>query len=217
MIKNNKLKIAVASVVTVLPMLFGLIMWNKLPDVFTIHWAADGTPDGFASKAVGVFLMPAVLVLLFWLCLIITAKDPKNKNQSPKAITMVIWVVPAISVIMGVLVYGTALGFDINVSTLMCLLVGFMAITVGNYLPKCKQNYTIGIKIAWTLNSEENWNATHRFAGKVWFICGIFILVCAFLPSIIAAACMLAILVIMVALPFIYSYNYHKKEKRSGE
>ena len=53
-------------------------------------------------------------------------------------------------------------------------IIGVMFIGLGNYMPKLKQNYTIGIKVPWTLNSEENWNMTHRMAGKVYVVGGVF-------------------------------------------
>ena len=56
-----------------------------------------------------------------------------------------------------------------------------MFMVIGNYLPKVKQNNTIGIRVVWTLQDEENWNATHRFSGKIWvaninwlLLCGLF-------------------------------------------
>ena len=74
-----------------------------------------------------------------------------------------------------------ALGKEMNPALIVSLLLGFMFIIIGNYLPKCKQNFTLGIKIKWTLENEENWNKTHRFAGKVWFIGGFIMLLTAFL------------------------------------
>lgn len=41
------------------------------------------------------------------------------------------------------------------------------------YMPKLKQNYTIGIRVLCTLNNEENWNMTHRMAGKVYVVAGV--------------------------------------------
>lgn len=31
-----------------------------------------------------------------------------------------------------------------------------MFVAAGNYLPKCRQNYTMGIKLPWTLADEDN-------------------------------------------------------------
>ena len=38
---------------------------------------------------------------------------------------------------------------------------GLLFMIIGNYLPKVKQNNTIGIRVVWTLQDEENWSATH--------------------------------------------------------
>ena len=49
---------------------------------------------------------------------------------------------------------------------------------IGNYLPKVKQNNTIGIRVVWTLQDEENWSATHRFSGKLWVASGVLCMLC---------------------------------------
>ena len=41
--------------------------------------------------------------------------------------------------------------------------LGAMLIVVGNYMPKARQNYTIGIRIPWTLANEENVEAADIF------------------------------------------------------
>ena len=90
----------------------------------------------------------------------------------------------------------------------MPILLGLIFIAIGNYLPKCKQNYTIGIKIPWTLASEENWNRTHRFAGWVWVGGGVVMLLSGFLGIFWLT---LVPAIIMAAVPLIYSYILHKK------
>lgn len=213
MIKNNKLKIAISSLVTVLPIIAGLIFWDRLPDKIATHWSLDGTPDGFSSKALAVFGMPLILLAIFWVGIIVTALDPKNKNQNSKAFTTTLFIVPVISCVANSVIYATALGKSINMSMIAFLLVGFIFTLVGNYLPKCKQNYTIGIKISWTLENEENWNATHRLAGRLWFISGIIIMICAFLPkSFIISYIIIAVMLIMTVIPIIYSYVFYKKK-----
>ena len=85
-------------------------------------------------------------------------------------------------------------------------------IIIGNYMPKCKQNFTIGIKIPTTLNSEENWNATHRVAGVVWVICGILLLPLVFLPERFLPFTLIAVIP-AILIPTIYSIVYDKKHK----
>jgi hypothetical protein len=87
-------------------------------------------------------------------------------------------------------------------------------------MPKVKQNRTLGIKISWTLKSEENWNATHRFAGKVWFAGGVAMLLCAilfmFIPAEVCVWILLPLTVGFVFAPMIYSYVYYKKQLKEG-
>ena len=75
-------------------------------------------------------------------------------------------------------------------------------------MPKCKQNYSIGIKVPWALESEDNWNKTHRFAGIIWVVGGVLVMATAFLGSFYV---MLPITLIMAFAPMIYSYCYYKK------
>jgi len=108
------------------------------------------------------------------------------------------------------MIYTAAMGVELSMELLMPVLMGVLFIIVGNYLPKCKQNYTIGIKIPWTLDSEENWNQTHRMAGRLWVIGGILMIFAVFLPNKFMVAAMVVVLLVMVTVPMIYSYRLYK-------
>ena len=110
-------------------------------------------------------------------------------------------------------VYLAALGIDANPTMFAPLILGFSFMFIGNYMPKIKQNKTLGIKLKWTLNNEENWNATHRFAGKVWFFGGFLIIPCALLPESVVFFTSLPLVLGLAFAPMIYSYIYHKKQK----
>ena len=89
--------------------------------------------------------------------------------------------------------------------------MGLMLLVVGNYLPKCRQNYTVGIKVPWTLASKENWDATHRLAGKLWVAGGVVILLLAIQPWIPAFPMSLVIMLAVTFVPMIYSFVYYIK------
>nr|WP_275450028.1 SdpI family protein [Clostridium massiliodielmoense] len=80
----------------------------------------------------------------------------------------------------------------------------------GNYLPKCKQNYTVGIKLPWTLNSEENWNKTHRLGGYVWMAGGLILCILTWL-NIYRQIATIVIVVIISVIPIVYSFLLYKK------
>ena len=216
MIKRNKLKVIISSIIILLPILFGIIMWNDLPDVMTTHWGADGNADGFGEKAFAVFGFPISILALHFVCLIVTSFDKKQKDQNKKALGMIFWILPIISVFMNGMMYRAALGGELDFGFFMPALLGVMFIFIGNYLPKVKHNRTLGIKIYWTLNNEENWNKTHRFAGKIWVVGGLVLLLLIFVPleaMVLLAICVIAALMI---IPIIYSYNVFRRHKKEG-
>ena len=211
MIKNNKTALIVTSIVILIPVLIGLLLWNRLPEQVPTHWGIDGEVDGWSSKAVAVFVFPCILLGVHWLCVIVSSIDPGSKNYHRKMITLVLWICPAISLLIGSLIYAKVLGYDLDVEIVMPLLVGLMFLIVGNLLPKCRQSYTMGIKLPWTLRNEENWNKTHRFSGKVWVIGGVIIMATAFVGSFWI---LMGVLIVMVALPTTYSYCLYRKQSK---
>lgn len=127
-----------------------------------------------------------------------------------------LWIFPALSLFSCGIVYAASSGADVNIGLIVPLLIGLMFAAIGNYLPKCRQNYTIGIKIKWTLENEENWNATHRFGGKVWVFGGLFMMACVFLPESLIPLVLPVSIILLAAVPIIYSYLYHKKQLKEG-
>ena len=210
MIKKNLSKLIITSLVILIPILIGIVLWDKLPDQLPIHWDINGAVDSYANKMQAVFAMPLVLVAFQWICVLGTSLDPKKQNINDKMVTLVLWIIPIISLLCNSMVYATALGNKVNVEIIMPLFMGALFVVIGNYLPKCKQSYTVGIKIPWTLNDEENWNKTHRMAGFLWVIGGILIMATAFLG---AFWLFFIVLIPMVIVPFVYSYLLYKKNK----
>lgn len=216
MFKQYKKTLILTTLVLLIPVIVGLLLWNQLPDPMPSHWNIDGEVDGWSSRAFMVFGIPALMLALQWVCLLACTADPKYKNYNPKMLKLALWICPAIGLVLCCMVYPQALGHSVPVETIMPLLVGALFIVVGNWLPKCQQTYTMGIKLPWTFASEENWNATHRFGGKVWVIGGIVTMLTAFFGNFWI---LMIILAAMVILPTVYSYLYyrnHKKEDKDG-
>ena len=208
MIKKNLKILIITSVIILLPMVAGLVLWNRLPEQVPFHWNAAGEIDGWASRPVAVFVPSAVMLALQWLCLLVTSTDPKKQNHPEKVKVLVLWLIPIITVFISALMYVSALGVSVRVETLMPILLGLVFVAIGNYMPKCKQNYTIGIKIPWTLASEENWNRTHRLAGWVWVGGGIVMMLAGFFNAFWVT---MVVVAIMTLVPVIYSYILHRK------
>ena len=210
MLKRNKGTLILTTIITALPILLGLALWSRLPETIATHFDVNGVADGWSSKAFAVFGLPAFLVAVHLLCAFGTMMDPKRKNIQDKMYKLVLWSCPVISILTCGAVYLYALGMEVNMALIAELMVGVMFIVVGNYLPKCRQSYTMGIKLPWTLNDEENWNATHRFGGWLWMSGGVVFLLLTFLNAV-NTLCTLGLILLMVGLPTAYSYLYYRK------
>ena len=208
MIKKHWKILIITSLITLLPIVAGVVLWNQLPDPMPSHWNAAGEVDGWSSKPFAVFGLPLIMTAALWLCALGTGADPKKANHPDKVVHLVLWIIPILSIVLFTITYAVALGKNVRIELVMPVIIGLIFTIVGNYLPKCKQNYTIGIKIPWTLNSEENWNRTHRFAGRLWTVCGIAIILTGFFGGFWI---FFGVALLMVIAPIVYSYLLHRK------
>ena len=208
--KNKKLNILLF-ILCLLPVIVGIIMYSKLPDQVVTHFGADGQPDGWSNKFIGVILLPSALALLSLFVPRLIRLDPKNKDINPKLENCIAWIIPIITIMCSSVTILNALGYNTKVEIIIPCVVGIMLMIMGNYLPKAKQNYTVGVKIPWTLNDEENWDKTHRVAGFVFTIGGLLIALSSFFK--IRTIVLLIVIFFMIFIPTIYSYIIYRKKQ----
>jgi len=210
MIKKNKLKIIISSVITLLPMIFGFLVWDRLPENVATSFGWNGEITGYSSKMFAVVGLPAILTFVNLICIIATSADPRRKNINNKVFSIVLSIVPVCSLLCGICIYANALGYKISVESIMPVFMGVLFLVLGFILPKCKQNYTIGIKLPWTLHDEKNWDKTHKLAGKLWIYGGIIMVVSGMFNLTFL---FMAIIFALVIIPTVYSYLIYKNKK----
>ena len=212
--KNYKKMGLLTIVVTLLPILLGVLLWSKLPDLVPMHWGINGEVDGWESKTRAVFFMPCFCAAMQLFLLVMTSIDPRKKAIHRKPMMVVIWLIPVLSLVMNVAVYLIALGFKVNMVEIILILLGVFFVLIGNYMPKLKKNYTVGIKVPWALNSEENWIRTHRFGGKVYVVTGIVCIISVLLVNLIGENVAFVVIMIVIFsgsfLTMGYSYWLYK-------
>ena len=211
MLKKNLKTIIATSLTTLSPILIGLILWNKLPEQIATHFGMNGEADGYSSKAFAVFGLPFIMLAFHLICVLATKADPKHSNITQKSMKLVLWITPAISLILCVLCYAYSLNSSLPVTTVIIIFMGMLFVIIGNFMPKVKQNYSIGIKIPPTLHDKENWYKTHRFAGKIWVAGGVAICLTAVFENIFV---FMAIMLVMAFAPIVYSYAIAGKSRK---
>lgn len=208
---DNKMRrtTILTTIVCLIPVILGIFLYPRLPETIVTHWDASGNPNGWASKLVGAIVFPGILALVNIVFPLLLKTDPKYSNMNEKVKHMLHWIIPMVSIFCSGSTLAAAFGSDEKTILLVPMFVGFIFVVIGNYLPKMAQSYTVGIKIPWTLHSEENWNKTHRMAGFLWVIGGIAMIITGALGM--GSVSLIVITVIMVLVPVLYSYLLFRK------
>lgn len=224
-IKENLLQIVTTSVVILLPIIAGIILWDKLPDMMASHFGPDGSADQYSPKGFVVFAIPSIILLMHLLCIAITSFDNKHKKDiGEKTYRLILWICPLCSIFMGVLMYTkSAFNMDIDVPFAAILFAGLIILIIGNYIPKTRQNHIVGVRIKWTLESKVNWHKTNRFSGYMMCIIGLLLILVALgrlyakINSYVLICVLIGTILVFVIVTTLYSYNYYKKHKDDAD
>lgn len=201
--------------VSLIPFILGGIFYNKLPDQIATHFDINNNPDAYSSKNFALFGLPAIMLLVYLSAYFFTSADPKKSNQGDKALNIVLIALPLINIVISAATIAFGLGKKIDIATITTSLVAILMIFIGNYLPKVKRNYTIGIKLPWTMNNDYIWEKTHILAGKVYMLGGLLILIGAILFNNFYF--FISVFLLMTFIPMIYSYKIYRDLLKDGE
>jgi len=205
------------------PAVYLTIIWNSIPERIATHFKLDGTPDSFGNKpelVTGVLILLALSIGAYFLVSNIYKIDrKKNAGENKDRLRRMAFASSAFISIISILVIKSSSGgvmrFDVR---FIFGVIGFMWCLFGNYMYTMKPNSFTGIRNRWTLNNEKNWQKTHRFAGKLWFITGLLLAaICLLTPQDIAVIAFVIVSFSLGFLPIIYSYYIHKNKITSYE
>jgi uncharacterized membrane protein len=112
------------------------------------------------------------------------------------------------------LAVGVALGSDLDLTRIVMIGTGGLFVVIGNYLPKVRPNYMMGIRTPWTLTSDVAWRRTHRLGGRLFVIEGLALMLLAGV-GVSGSALVVVLLAgigILLAVVFTYSYQVWKTD-----
>jgi uncharacterized membrane protein len=202
----------ISTIVCLLPLALSAMLYSRLPEQIAVHFNSAGVADNYLPKSVAAFGLPVLLAVINLYTQFRVNQDPKNENAAASLKNLSRWLVPIISVVIIPITLFMSMGVAFPIVLIAQAITGAVVVICGNYLPKCKRNYTIGIKLPWTLENDDNWNKTHRFTGFVWVIGGIVVLLNAFLS--ISWIIMIGVIVMLIVIPFVYSYLLYQKQMK---
>lgn len=193
--------------------LVGVLVYPHLADQAPIHWNVYGQPDNFAHKSLAVFLFPLTTVGLYGLLLVVPLLDPRRDNYARFAGVYRLLRSGMVLIFTGIYLATLAagLGYQFDIGMMVKGLVALLFILIGNMMGQVRHNYFVGIKVPWTLASEEVWRKTHRLAGRMWVVGGIICLVTAFVPGVFGAVVFFGAVLVMTVVPMVYSYIIYRQ------
>lgn len=217
---NNTLKKELPIIgIVLLPFIYLAYIWNNLPEQVPMHWNLNGEIDDWGSKysLIGMtFLLP---VLTYVLLMVVPKIDPKKRIEAMggKYYQFKFILVTFMSALALVIMY-ISNNQKLSNPSMIVILLGILFVFLGNYFKVIKQNYFIGIKTPWTLESEEVWKLTHLLAGKMWVIGGIVIVICSLvIPENLNFYFFIGITLVISIVPTVYSYLIFKKLKNNNQ
>lgn len=198
------------------PLVLIIFSWNDFPDQIPTHFGIDGQPDDYSGKAFGLFLLPGINLLMYFLFLVLPKIDPSGKNYQLfsdkfKSIRIVLHV---FFTFLFFIIAFYSLGYHFNLSVIIIYSVLVLILFMGNYMRSVRHNYFIGVRTPWTLTNEVIWTKTHRLTSKVWVFSSLIAMVIVpFVPD--PEAVFIPFLSIIVIIPIVYSYILFKKTQKS--
>lgn len=195
---------------------FSLVAWPRLPEQMVTHWNVRGEPDGYSSRLMGAFMIPAFTLGIWLLLLAIPHIDPRRANIEKFRDTYetLISAIVGIMVLLHVAVVGAALGWPIAIARVAPLAVGALLVVLGNLLPRFRSNFFMGIRTPWTLSSDTVWMKTHRVGGYLIVGAGLLLIASAFVRSAVFSYVAIGGTLVAALATLVYSYVAWRAETR---
>lgn len=205
-------------VIVAIAVIASLAVFGRLPERMPVHWNASGEIDGYGSRLVGAFLMPAVMLGLAALIPALPRIDPRGRNYEKFRPTyhLVLNALLTFTLALHGVLLASALGYDVPVARLVPLGVGLLLVLLGNVLPRTRSNWMFGIRTPWTLSNERVWERTHRVGGYLMLAAGLLVIAAALLaPGSLGFPVILVAVMGAAIGSVLYSYIAWRQETRS--
>lgn len=191
----------------------GIFMYPNLPESIPTQYDLNGIAGNYLPKQAVILMLPisyAVTIAVVHL-LIHFSPEKFAMPNSKRAMDIIIFSV-------GILLLSSHLGIMASQGNSIIFhqyfAVGFAAflIVMGNVIGKTERNFIAGIRLPWTIASEQNWRATHRLAGKLMVASGMLLFLTSFFWASLALTLGLGLAWLLIAS--IYSLLFYLKNER---
>jgi uncharacterized membrane protein len=193
---------------------FALGIYARLPQRIPSHWNLQGEVDGWMDKPWGPFMQPAIATLMLGLLWLLPRIDPRRANVERFAEDrrLLINLIILFMAVVQAATFAHALGWPVQVERVILASIGLLFVGLGNYLPRIRSNWFMGIRTPWTMDNERVWRATHRVGGRTFVAAGLVMALAALLPEPLREWTAGGAIAVAVAVPLVYSYVAYRRD-----
>lgn len=189
-----------------------------------VHWGPDGQPDRFLPRDEALatyWMLPGIAFVLAAILTILPSIDPLRGNieRSSRAY-LTAWIgsmalLALVAVGIAMITTQAASGAANSNQFVRWIMagVGVLFIFLGDAMPKTRPNFFVGVRTPWTLTSDLSWQKTHRLAGWLFVLVGLWAIVAAFMLNGLALAfSVTGPILVAVAICAVYSWMVWKDD-----
>lgn len=195
--KMDKKTLSLTCAVCLLPILFGIIFYERLPEMIPVHFNINNEVDRYASKNFALFGIPILMTMMqIFCCLVSDWRENQNENK-PQFIAIVKWIIPVLSIVISVITIEIPLGSDVDVRKSIIFVLAILYIIMGNYMPKTTYSQMKG-KIHPMPKDEKMYRKMIRMMGYTFVIFGFALLGSLFLEAMASAIIIMVMVVVLL-------------------
>lgn len=164
-----------------LPMLLGLRLWDKIPEVVeTGLIGPDGMDDSLPRWMVALG-MPAFMCLMDTIAHAQLHFNQKRMTIPSSPVRLVgRWGFPILSVIFcSGLIFQSAGQKVLQLSFVTPCVLGLLLLLLGSHMFDCPMDSKLALRFSGLESNPPLWKAVHRFAGWTWMLAGLAVIACA--------------------------------------
>lgn len=193
-----------------------VLAYPHLPEQVVSHWGMNNEPNGYSGRLFMSMLAPCVIIAMYIMRIIVLKIDPlaKNIHDFDRSYELIWLTMILFMFYIQILTTVWNIGHEFPMGQYMAPGLAFIWFIVGAAMKDSKRNWSVGIKTAWTLSSDEIWRKTHLLASRLFKISGVLALVPIVYP---AGALYFAVAPVITSsiVAVVYSYVLYAKQQKA--
>ena len=178
--------LTISSLIILAPIIYGLSLYQELPNRMVIHFNYLNQPDQWAAKPLVVFGIPVMMLLLQWLAVGVTSIRSKGKAPAPRFERVVYSIVPILTVVLYIVTIRFSLGQAMDIRRIALFIIGLIFLSMGNYLPTIPADSGL-MNAHWPrIKNQTVWRQINRILGYSFVGGGLLVLLSLFFSPIVS-------------------------------